>query len=53
MDHIVFFDLLEENNASETSAASIDGAVKDKSKITDEATFKKFEKDKKMVRGIY
>ena len=39
----------KENNASKTSATSFDGTVKDKSKIADEATFEKFEKDNKMV----
>ena len=48
---MLFSNLLEENNASETSAASPDGSVKDKSKTADEATFKKFKKDNKTVKG--
>ena len=42
---MLFSDLPEENNTSKTSTASLDGIVKDKSKIADEATLKKFKKD--------
>jgi len=45
IDYVLFSDLPEENNASETSAASLYGIVRDKSKPTDEATLKKYEKD--------
>jgi len=34
---MLFSDLPEENNASETSTTSPDGTVKDKSKFADEA----------------
>ena len=43
----MFYHLPKENNASETP----NGTVKDKSKTTNEATLKKFEKDNKMFKG--
>ena len=36
VDYVLFSDLPEENNASETSATSPDGTFKDKSKPTNE-----------------
>jgi len=38
---VLFSGLLEENNAFETLAASLNGAVKEKRKIVDEVTLKK------------
>jgi len=49
--YMLFSDLSEENNASEIFASSPDGTIKSKSKIADEATLKKFEKENKTVRG--
>jgi len=51
VDYVLFSDLPEENKACETSAASPNGTVKDKSKTADEATLKKFEKYNKAVKG--
>jgi len=48
---MLFSNLTEENNTSETTVASSDATVKDKSKIIDVETMKKFKKDKKVVRG--
>ena len=48
VDYASISDLSEENNASETTVASIDG--NDKSKSVDEETRKKFEKDNNTVR---
>ena len=51
-DYVLYSDLTEENNASETSATSYDEIVKDKSKPANEATKNKFEKDNKIVKDI-
>ena len=50
---MLFSDLTEENNTSETTAASGDRTIKDKSETIDVKTMKKFEKDNKTARGIY
>jgi len=51
VDYVLFSNLTEENNTAETTAASSDGIVKDKSKTIDEEINKKFEKDNKTVMG--
>uniref|UniRef100_A0A7C8Z952 Uncharacterized protein n=1 Tax=Opuntia streptacantha TaxID=393608 RepID=A0A7C8Z952_OPUST len=51
IDYVLFFGLTEENNASKTTVASTDGTNKDKAKLVDGATMKKFKKDNKIVRG--
>jgi len=51
VDYVLFFDHTEENNTSETTAASGDAIVKDKSKIVDAEMMKKFQKDNRMVTG--
>jgi len=38
---VLFSDIPKKNNASETSAASPDGSVKDKSRTADKVTLKK------------
>ena len=50
IDYVLFSDLTEGNNASEISAASPDGTVKDKSKSANKAILKEFEKGKKTVK---
>jgi len=40
-DYVSFFDLTEENNASETFIAFLDGTDKDKTKLADKAIMKK------------
>jgi len=51
INYVLFFDLTEENNTSETIVASADGT--NKPKTIDEKMKKKFEKVNKSVRGIY
>jgi len=45
------YDVTKENNAFEASIASPERIDKNKSKLVDEVTIKKFEKGNKIVRG--
>ena len=48
---MLLFDLVEENNTSKTIVASGDGI--DNSKLIDDETSRKFEKDNKTAGSIY
>jgi len=51
VDYVLLFDLVEENNTSKTIVASGDGI--DNSKLIDDETSRKFEKDNKTAGSIY